>query len=422
MDTLKNIWKIKDIRYKLLYTLLFLAIFRFAAHVPLPGINQVALDSLFQGNQLLGFLNMFSGGTMRNFSVVTLGLNPYINASIIFQLLQMVFPSLEELAKEGEYGRRKLNQYTRWTTVPLALIQSFGTYIFFRSQGVIGTLSVLDLAVLIITLTAGTLFLMWIGELITEYGIGNGISILIFAGILAEIPLGFAQILSTSGQAGLFNFGIFIAMFVLVIAGIIYVNESQRNIEVNYARRVRGRSVSGGKNYLPIRINQAGVIPIIFAMSLMLLPGMAGTYLQNSGVEIIATSARFIVTLFENQVFYTVMYFLLVIGFTYFYTVIAFNPEKIAEDIKKNGGFIPGIRPGNATAEYLNTILGRITFLGAMFLGSIAVLPFIGQNLTGINSLVVGGTGMLIVVSVILETLKQIESQLVMRDYEGFLD
>ncbi|KKP69675.1 preprotein translocase subunit SecY [candidate division CPR3 bacterium GWF2_35_18] len=421
MNTLKNIWKTKELRRKFLLTFLLLVIFRFVSHIPIPGVDHDALSSLFSQNQLLGFLNMFSGGTMRDFSVITLGLNPYINASIIFQLLQMVFPSLEALAKEGDYGRQKLNQYTRWLTVPLALVQAFGMYILLRNQGVIGQLSIVTLISLVVTLTAGTMFLMWIGELISEYGVGNGISLIIGVGILASMPLDFARSFSVAGQDNFLNLILFVVIFILVIAGIIFVNEAERKIEVQYARKIQGHGIKGGRNYLPMRINQAGVIPIIFAMSMMLLPGMLGSYLQNVNVAVIADIAKKVVALFNDQVFYSILYFILVVGFTYFYTAVTFNPEKIAEDIKKYGGFIPGIRPGKATESYLNLILTRVTFLGAIFLGVIAILPFVGQSLTGVNSIVLGGTGILIVVSVIVETMKQIESQLTMRDYDSFL-
>src|SRR3989339_679475 len=411
MNTLKNIWKTKELRRKFLLTFLLLVIFRFVSHIPIPGVDHDALSSLFSQNQLLGFLNMFSGGTMRDFSVITLGLNPYINASIIFQLLQMVFPSLEALAKEGDYGRQKLNQYTRWLTVPLALVQAFGMYILLRNQGVIGQLSIVTLISLVVTLTAGTMVFMWVGELISEYGVGNGISLIIGVGILASMPLDFARSFSVAGQDNFLNLILFVVIFILVIAGIIFVNEAERKIEVQYARKIQGHGIKGGRNYLPMRINQAGVIPIIFAMSMMLLPGMLGSYLQNVNVAVIADIAKKVVALFNDQVFYSILYFILVVGFTYFYTAVTFNPEKIAEDIKKYGGFIPGIRPGKATESYLNLILTRVTFLGAIFLGVIAILPFVGQSLTGVNSIVLGGTGILIVVSVIVETMKQIESQ-----------
>jgi preprotein translocase subunit SecY len=262
---------------------------------------------------------------------------------------------------------------------------------------------------------------MWLGELISEYGVGNGISLIIAVGILGGMPLGFAQSFSVSGKDNILNLVLFIAIFVIVIAGIIFVNEAERKIEVQYARKIQGHGVKGGRNYLPMRINQAGVIPIIFAMSMMIIPGMLGSYLQNVNVEIIAKISSRIVNLFNDQLFYSILYFILVVGFTYFYTAVTFNPEKISEEIKKHGGFIPGIRPGKATESYLNLILTRITFLGALFLGAIAILPFIGQALTGINTIVLGGTGILIVVSVIIETMKQIESQLTMRDYDSFL-
>ncbi|PIU68657.1 preprotein translocase subunit SecY [candidate division WWE3 bacterium CG06_land_8_20_14_3_00_42_16] len=421
-EVLKNIYKTPDLRNKILFTLGILIVFRLFSHVPVPGVNLEALKNLFTQNQFLGFLNLFSGGTMRNFSVVTLGLNPYINASIIFQLLEMVFPKLEALVKEGEHGRQKINQYTRIATVPLAAVQAFGMYILFRSQGVISTLSVIDLAALIISLTAGTILLMWLGELISERGVGNGISILIFAGILGSLPVSFAQTLATRTQGDIFRFFFFVIMALLVIGGIVFVQEAQRKIPVQYAKRVRGGKFFGGQStHLPIRINQAGVIPIIFAMSLVIVPGTVASYLTKSSSASIAFYAQKIVALFDNSVFYSVVYFLLVVGFTYFYTAVTFNPDKIAEDLKKYGGFIPGIRPGKSTSEYLSRILTRVTLAGALFLGAIAILPFIARSLTGIQAIELGGTGILIVVSVILETVRQIESMLVMRNYEGFL-
>ena len=420
---LRNIFKSPDLRNKILFTLGILVVFRVFTHIPVPGVNAEALRNLFSENQLFGFLNMFSGGTMGTLSVVTLGLNPYINASIIFQLLEMIFPKLEALAKEGQYGRQKINQYTRIVTIPLAAVQAFGMYYLFKGQGVIGNLGILPLVALVVSMTAGTVLMMWLGELISERGIGNGISIMIFAGILGGLPIGFAQTLSTRTQGDIVKFVLFIIMALLVIAGIVFIQEAQRKIPVQYAKRVRGGKLYGGQStHLPLRINQAGVIPIIFAMSLIIIPGTVASYFVQSTNLQLASVARSVQLFFNNTLYYSILYFLLVVGFTYFYTAIAFNPEKVADDLKKYGGFIPGIRPGKPTAEYLNKVLTRVTLAGSIFLGVIAILPFVAQSLTNVQALQLGGTGILIVVSVVLETTKQLESMLVMRNYEGFLE
>jgi preprotein translocase subunit SecY len=354
---------------------------------------------------------------------MALGLNPYINASIIFQLLLMVVPQLEALSKEGEYGRKKINQYTRLVTVPLAMLQSFGMYVLLRNQQIITQLDPLKIVSLVITMTAGTIFLMWLGELISEKGIGNGISMLIFAGIVGRLPVSFGQTLAVFSPENFFNLLIFVAMSLGVIAGIVFVNEAARKIRIQYARRMSGQKMYGGQStYLPLKINQAGVIPIIFAVSLVLLPSMLGSFLQGVPNPFLAKFASGLAYFFRpNGVFYNLAYFILVIGFTYFYTAVVFNPKKIAEEIKKYGGFIPGIRPGEPTVLYLNRILNRITLVGAIFLGLIAILPSLAQGLTGIATMSIGGTGILIVVSVILETTKQLESMMVMRSYDGFL-
>ncbi len=423
LNTIINAWKIADLRKKLLFTAGIFIIFRFAAHIPVAGINTMALRQLFERNQLLGLLDIFSGGTLANFSIMALGLNPYINASIIFQLLTMVIPQLEELSKEGEYGRQKINQYTRILTVPLAAVQSFGMYALLKNQQIIGTLSLLELVSMVVTMVAGTIFLMWLGELISEYGIGNGISMLIFAGIVARYPVQIGQTVAIFDPTGLFNLIVFLVMALSVITAIVVIDESSRKIRIQYARRVRGRKVYGGQStYLPLKINQAGVIPIIFAVSLILLPSMLGNFLQGVPQPIIAKVASSLASLFQpGGVVYNLAYFFLVVGFTYFYTAVVFNPDKIAEEIRKYGGFIPGIRPGQPTADYLNRILNRITLAGAIFLGAVAILPSIAQGLTGIATLTIGGTSILIVVSVILETTRQLEAMMTMRSYEGFL-
>ncbi len=423
LTVINNAFKIPDLRKKLLFTLLIFLIFRIAAHIPVPGVDLVALKNLFAQNQFLGLLDIFSGGTLARFSIIALGLNPYINASIIFQLLTMVFPRLEELQKEGEAGREKINQYTRIVTVPLAVLQSLGMYALLKNQGIISPLAVPNLVALVATMTAGSIFLMWLGELISEHGIGNGISLLIFAGIVGRFPISIGQTLATFEATNVFNLVIFAIMALVVVGAITVVNEASRQIRIEYAKRIRGGRIYGGQpTYLPLRINQAGVIPIIFAISLVLLPSMFGRFLEQVPQPQVAAIAKFLADSFNpGSLIYNLVYFLLVVGFTYFYTAVIFNPEKIAEELRKHGGFIPGIRPGRPTSDYLNWILTRITLAGAIFLGLVAILPSIAQNLTGIATLTIGGTGILIVVSVVLETVKQLEAMMIMRSYEGFL-
>lgn len=414
--------KTPDVRRKLLFTAAIFIVFRIFAHIPVAGVNLDALKSLFSQNQFLGLLDIFSGGTLANFSVMALGLNPYINASIILQLLTMVFPKLEALSKEGESGRQKINQYTRTLTVPLAVLQSIGMYALLRSQGIISTLSTIDIISFLATMTAGTMLLVWLGELISEKGVGNGISLLIFAGIVGRIPVIFGQTLSTLNAANLFNLITFLVIGLLVIASIIVINEGTRRITVYYAKRVRGNKMYGGQStHLPLRVNQAGVIPIIFAVSLVLLPSIVANYLTASPNKILSSIAAYVTSLFNPEgAFYNFFYFLLVVGFTYFYTAVIFSPKKIAGEIQKYGGFIPGIRPGTPTAGFLNYILTRITLAGAIFLGIIAIFPTIARAFTNVQTLILGGTGILIVVSVVLETIKAIEAQLVMRSYEAY--
>ena len=419
-----QIFSIKDLRQKIFFVFALLVVFRIGAHIPVPGVNIENLKNFFASNQILGLLNMFSGGGMENFSVVALGVGPYITASIIMQLLVMVIPQLEKLQKEeGEVGRRKINMITRYATVPLACLQSYAMINLLQraGQNILGELSVFQLVTTIITLTAGTIFLMWLGELITEKGIGNGVSLIIFAGIVAGIPKAIQQSLVDFDASKVLNMGIFAAIAVVVIAGIVFITEGQRNIPINYARRVKGNKMYGGTStHLPLKVNQSGVIPIIFAMSIMIFPGMMGSFFVNSENNLLKNIAQNIVDLFQNQVFYGVMYFVLVFFFTYFYTAVTFDPKNISENIQKQGGFVPGIRPGRLTAEYLQKTLSRITLAGAVFLGAVAVLPFVVQGVFNIPGMTIGGTGILIVVSVVLETVKQIESQLVMRDYESF--
>lgn len=423
LESIYNALKIPELKRKIIFTLLIFAVFRIVAFVPIPGVEPGAVRELFRSNQFFGLLNLVSGGAMENFSIIALGLNPYINASIILQLLTMVFPKLEELSKEGEYGREKINQYTRFLTVPLAALQAYGMYFLLNRQGVLGSLSPLALSVLIVTLSAGVMFLVWLGEQLSEYGIGNGISMLIFAGIVSRLPLTFGQTLTITTKETFFSLFGLIFLGVVTVYAIVKVNEGARRIPVQYAKRVRGiRTYGGQTTHLPLRVNQAGVIPIIFAVSLVLIPSMIGQFLQGSTNPQAGEIARRLVSLFSaSSPVYNVTYFLLVIAFTYFYTAVTFNPDKIADEIKKYGGFIPGIRPGRPTANYLSYILTRITLAGAIFLGLIAVFPSITQSITDVSTLTIGGTGILIVVSVVMETLKQAEAMLATRDYEGFL-
>ncbi len=422
LQTITKLYKVKELRGKILFTAVIFLIFRIFVFVPVPGVDLESIKRLFAENQLLSLLNIFSGGTLANFSVMSLGLNPYINASIIMQLLQMVFPKLEELAKEGESGRAKINQYTRYLTVPLTVIQSFGMYILLLNAQVIERLDPPTLISLVFTMTAGTILLMWFGELISQRGIGNGISMIIFAGIVGRLPVGLAQQASVFDPTLIKNLVIFVVMALLVVVSIVIVTEARRPIKVQYSRRPQEGAPSTVSSYIPLRVNQAGVIPIIFAVSLILLPTTFARFFERSPNVTIANLAQDLQRLFSpDQILYNVTYFLLVVAFTYFYTTVAFNTKQISEMLMKQGGFLPGIRPGSPTKSYLDFVSLRITLFGAIFLGLIAILPSIGQALTQIQTLLIGGTGLLIVVAVILETSKNIESQLVMRDYDTFL-
>lgn len=423
-EKISQIFKIKELRKKIFFAVALLIVFRFAAHIPVPGVDASALKSFFESNQIFGLFNMFTGGSMENFSVVAMGVGPYITSSIIMQLLVMVIPALEKLQKEeGEDGRRKINQITRWATVPLAALQSYAMISLIQKSGqnILGDLDPFKLVSVIITLTAGTIFLMWLGELITEKGIGNGVSLIIFAGIVAGIPLALQQTFVNFDQSKVLELVIFSVVAVVVIAAIVFITEGTRNIPVQYARRVRGMKMYGGTtSHLPLKVNQAGVIPIIFAMSIMLLPGMIANFLVNVNNNLIRDIAKNIADLFNNNLFYGALYFVMVIFFTYFYTAVTFDPKQISEHLQKQGGFIPGIRPGTHTREYLHNTMTKITLTGSIFLGLVAVLPFVMEAAFDIPSLVIGGTGILIVVSVVIETVRQVESEMVMRDYESF--
>lgn len=410
----------RDIRRKLIVTGAILFIYRLTAHIPASGIDTSSLKILFSGSPLLSLLDVFSGGTLANFSIMALGLTPYINASIIFQLLTYVIPKLEELSKEGEYGQEMINQYVRILTIPLAIMQSVGMYSLLKSQNIITTLSPIALVSLVVTMTAGTMFSVWMGELITQYGISNGISFLIFAGIVARLPVTLGQSAAVITTADLMRIGVFLALSVFIVGVIVFMNEATRQIPVNYSRRVNKFGMTS--SYIPLRLNQAGVIPIIFAVSLVLLPSLLSQFLTNSGNEKISQIASNIASNFNpDSLVYNIFYFILVFGFTYFYTSVVFNPERISENLQKSGGFIPGIRPGSATAHYLKQVLNKITLVGATFLGFIAVLPSFFQNAVGVANLAIGGTGILIVVSVVLEMTRELEAQLVMKRYDSYL-
>ena len=431
LDALINSLRAPDIRRRILWVLALLVVYRFLAHIPVPGVNQAALTQVLNSNDFLQLLNLFSGGGLSNFSIVALGVNPYINASIIMQLMTGVVPRLQALSREGEYGRTKINQYTRWLAVPMGLVQAYGYLALLSSPNAVGSQPVIsnfDIASLLtltqlITLAAGTILAMWIGELITERGIGNGVSFLIFAGIVSRVPTGiFAFLGSPDFALG----AVYVAIAVISVAAIVYIQEGQRRIPIQYASRVRGRRMyQGGSTFLPLRVNQAGVIPIIFAISIILFPIQLASYFSNSSVIFVRDLATAIIGfLNQRQVPYLVLYFLLTVGFTYFYTAFTFKPDETADQLRKNGGFIPGIRPGNPTRDYLARVVFRISIAGALFLGLVAVLPLlIGDAFSSsvIGSLGLGGTALLIVVSVVVETMKQLEAQLMMRNYEGFI-
>lgn len=423
-DKLFQALRVKEVRNGLLFVLAMMIVFRVAANIPLPGIDLVALQRFFEANQLLGVLNLFSGGTIRNFSIVALGVAPYITASIVFQLLGMLVPRIEEIQKDGEAGQRKINQWTRLLTVPLAIIQSVSLIgLMKQSQfNIIESSNPIYLAAIVCTVTAGTLILMWIGELISEKKVGNGMSLLIAAGILADLPSAVSQFLSTFDQAQWITVVLYAAVAILTVLGVVFVTEGQRNIPVQYARQVRGQGVAlgGVASSLPLRVNMVGVIPIIFAVSMLLFPTLIAQFLARARSEWLASLGSWVNTTLQNQTVYGVLYFLLVVGFTYFYTSVVFHPDRIAENLQKQGGFIPGIRPGRPTAEYVEYIINRITLGGAAFLGIIAIMPIVVQGLTGTSQLALGGTSMLIVVSVVIETVKQIEAQATLREYDAY--
>jgi preprotein translocase subunit SecY len=425
IESLVTAFRAPDIRRKILFTLGILLIFRVLTNVPVPNVDQVRLQQLFETNQLLGLLDLFSGGGLATASIIGMGVNPYINASIIMNLMQGVIPSLGELAREGEYGRNRINQYTRLLTVPLAFAQGYGFSVLLETNGVIpaADLFSFEKLALLVSFTAGTILLMWLGELISERGLGNGISFIIFAGIVGRIPDQAGPIIT--GPDGLVRIIPFVIITLVVIAGVVFINEGQRRIPVQYASRVRGRRMYQGQTqYLPLKVTMAGVIPIIFAISILLFPAQIAQYFTASTIEWVQTVATWVVNnLSQNNILiYGILYFVLVVFFTYFYTAFQFRPDQTADFLRKNGGFIPGIRPGRPTEEFLSRVTNRITLGGAVFLASIAVLPLIVSIIIpGTEALQLGGTSVLIIVSVVVETMKQLEAQMLMRHYEGFI-
>ena len=430
IQALRNAFRLPDLRRRILVTFLILIIYRLAAHVPLPNIKTELLADVFAKNQLLSLLDMFSGGAMSSFSVMAMGVYPYITATIVMQLLQPIIPALENLAKEGEAGRNKLNQYTYFLTIPLCVLSAFGLGMQMQAQGVatnfgLSGSALLPTATTIITMTAGTMFAIWLGELITERGIGQGLSIIILGGIVARIPQRVGALITTDLR-GLIVFLIITAITVLVI---VVVQEGQRRIPVQYGKRVlamrgnRLRIAGGQSTHIPLRVNSAGMIPLIFAQSIMMFPGVIASYFLSSGVPWIKTAATSVYNLFNTQsTVYWIMYFFMVVGFTYFYTDVIFQQQDLAGNLKRQGGFIPGKRPGKRTEDYLNGVLRRITLVGAVFLGAVAILPWLVKGVTETSTMLITSSGLLIVVGVVLDTLRQLEAQLVMRHYEGFIE
>ena len=425
LDALKNAMRLPDLRNKILFTLGILVVYRLAAHIPVPGIDSQALDMVFQANQLLGFLDLFSGGALSNFSIVAMGVYPYITAQIIMQLAIGIVPPLEKLWKEGgEAGRARITRWTYLLTVPLAALQAFAQAAMLTQSDppVLSNFGFqthpLETASVIITLTAGTIFAIWLGQLITEQGIGSGVSIIIFGGIVAGVPQRIGQMLQGNPLTMLF----FIGITIITIVGIILVQEGHRRVPVQYGKRVRGTKVYGGqRTHIPLRVNSSGMIPLIFAISILIFPGVIASYFAAPPGQP-ENIANWIVNAFnQNSPVYWLVYFVMVVGFTFFYTDIIFRQQNLAEVLQQQGGFIPGIRPGKRTEEYLNGVLQRITLVGALFLGLVAILPFLIQDVTETQAMIITSTGLLIVVGVVLDTMKQLQAQLVMRHYEGFI-
>lgn len=420
MQKAKLILGDSSLRRRILFTLIGLVVFRLLASIPVPGVNATELARFFANNQLFGLISVFSGGGLSQLSIVMLGVGPYITASIIMQLLTMMSPKLKAMyQEEGEAGRKKFSQYSRWISVPLAMLQAYAFIVLLQKQGVITHISSFAFLVNIITITAGSVLLMWIGELITEFGIGNGISLIIFSGIVASLPAAIGQALFSFDANNLPLYLLFLVVALVIIYGVVFITEAERPIPVTYAKRVRGNRVYGGvSTYIPLRLNQAGVIPIIFALSILLFPQFILGFISSSvSNPTIKNISDVILGFLSNGWIYASLYFLFVFAFTYFYTAVTFDPHQMAENLQKSGAFIPGVRPGASTSEYVGKVLTRITLVGALFLGFVAVLPLIMRAITGITSLAIGGTALLIVVSVVLDLVKKVDAQVSMREY-----
>ena len=422
MFPIRRIWKSPEVRNSLLFTFAMILVFRLAAHIPVPGVNPDALASQFSGTQLLGLLNIFSGGTLQKFSIVALGVGPYITSSVIFQLLGMIIPQMEEMQKE-EQGRARINRWTRVLTVPLAALQGYSLILLFGQQTATAALftdgSVLNKVLAVASMTAGTIFLMWLGELISEKHVGNGTSIIIFSGIVAGLPQILSQASSVVDKSQIVTITLFAAVVLLTIVAIVVMNEAQRKIPVQYARQMRESKLAGSvASFLPLKLNPGGVIPIIFAISIILFPTVFAQFFVNATTPWVREAATWTIQAFQNQTAYGITYFVLVFAFTYFYASVVFHPDRVAENLQKQGGFVPGIRPGSPTAEYLGWVTNRLLFAGAGFLAIIAILPTLVKGFTGNQSIAIGGTSVLIVVSVVIDTVKQIEAQLTMREYD----
>ena len=419
LNKMKLVWTDTTLRKRVLFVFFVLIIFRLLSAIPIPGIDVEALNRFLSNNQFFGILNIFSGGGLSNLSIIMLGVGPYITGSIIMQLLTIMVPALKRIYhEEGEAGRKRFTQYSRLLTVPLAAIQGFALLAILENQSILINLTAFDRITNLFIVIAGSVLLMWLGELASEFGIGNGVSLIIFAGIVSRLPSTISQLLFTFDTSQIPLYLIFAVAGVLIIAGIVMVTEAERPIPVTYAKQVRGMKMyGGGSTYLPLRVNQAGVIPIIFALSILLFPQMIGAFLARFSNPIISKISHVLISFTQTSVLYAVLYFILVFLFTYFYTAVTFDPEALSTNLQKNGAFIPGIRPGPSTADYISKVLSRITLLGAVFLGFIAVLPLIMQSLTGIAALALGGTSVLIVVSVVLDLMKKVDAQISMREY-----
>jgi preprotein translocase subunit SecY len=419
MNRILQLFKRPELRNKVFFILGILVVSRVISNIPLPVLDAARLQEFFANNQLLGLLSAFTGGSLERLSIGLLGLGPYITASIIMQLMTMIFPSLEQMYKyEGEAGRTRFNQYSRMLTVPLAALQGYSFIKLLMQQGLVSALSPMDWLLSLSVIIASSVFLMWLGELITEKNLGNGVSLLILAGIVSALPSHIQQAAFTYTPDQIFTYIALVLVGLAVIVGVVYITEAQRNIPITYARRIRGSKMYGGvSTYLPMRVNNAGVIPIIFALSILLFPGIIASILSGTSIPYVSDIATAVNNFVQSQLWYAVLYFLLVVVFTYFYTAITFDPKSISDNIQKQGGYIPGIRPGPMTAAFLNNLLNKVTLVGALFLGLIAIMPNVVQGLTGITAFTLGGTSVLIVVSVALEIMKQVNAQLSMYEY-----